>query len=169
MILQFWALVSHRILTVQLHSEQNSSSRKSNFGGKLHIWDRERMKYSPIFIFTWQILNAFRKLELEDNVANSSYGCVEPYIEPVYSSWCLMWTCKSQQLLYNWGWFSNTAWEVGWQANSETFLFFKSVVQLPLFVSPSSLIIVGNLTFEAFEFGNALYEKPQYKNKYFDF
>lgn len=42
---------------------------------------------------------------------------------------------------------------------------FKLVVHLQLFVSPSSLIIVGSLIFEAFTFGNALYEKLHYKNK----
>lgn len=64
------------ILTVQLSSEQSSSSRRSNFGDKLHIWDKERIKYRPIFFFTWQILDAFKKLELEDHVENSSQQAV---------------------------------------------------------------------------------------------
>lgn len=138
-----------KTLNVQLTSEQNSPSRRWNFGGKFNIWDKERTKYIFIFFFIWQILNIFEKLNFKDalkTVVSKLWLCRAMYKKPVCSSWLLCGHAKHSG-------FSTIQAALAMQHEKLEdrkilkLFCFKLVVYLQLFVSPSSLIIVGSLIF----------------------
>lgn len=60
-------------------------------------------------------------------------------------------------------------WEVGWQEKSKMFLFKKLVVQVPLFLSPSSLIIAENWQFRHLHLAMLYMKNPSIKTNILTF